>query len=64
MQSTNIVAIDKEACTGCGICVSMCPKRILSIDEQTGKCVVRDEHKCDRLAGCERACPAGAIKIR
>jgi 2-oxoglutarate ferredoxin oxidoreductase subunit delta len=59
----SIVQIDDNACTGCGICVSMCPKRILYIDKKTRKCAVTDESKCDRLAGCERACPAKAIKI-
>jgi 2-oxoglutarate ferredoxin oxidoreductase subunit delta len=63
MQAGSVVAIDKDSCTGCGLCVSMCPQRILFIDKKTKKCGVTDEGKCDRLAGCERACPANAIKI-
>jgi NAD-dependent dihydropyrimidine dehydrogenase PreA subunit len=35
----------------------------LYIDEKSGKCKVTDESKCDRLAGCEKACPVNAIKI-
>jgi 2-oxoglutarate ferredoxin oxidoreductase subunit delta len=58
-----IVNIDREACTGCGICVRMCPQQILVVDKKTKKCEVIDENKCDRLAGCERACPTSAIKI-
>jgi 2-oxoglutarate ferredoxin oxidoreductase subunit delta len=42
----------------------MCPKRILYIDASSAKCRVTDEKKCDKLGGCERVCPAGAIKIR
>ena len=63
MKADKIVNIDQEACTGCGACVSMCPKEILYINEKTQKCAVTDETKCDRLAGCERVCPADAIKI-
>lgn len=58
-----IVLIDEAACTGCGLCVKICPKGILSISETTGTCVVSDEQACDRLRGCQRKCPAGAIKI-
>lgn len=64
MGSQNrIVMIDEESCTGCGNCVAMCPKEILYLDPETGKCRVRDENQCDRLAGCQRACPAEAIRI-
>jgi len=58
-----IVIIDENLCTGCGKCVKMCPKKILYLDQETGKCRVTDETKCDRLAGCVRVCPAHAIRI-
>jgi len=57
------VIINEELCIGCGVCVSLCPKKILYIDEKSGKCKVSDETKCDRLRGCEKACPVDALKI-
>ena len=57
------VVIDREQCTGCGVCVRLCPKRILVLDKED-RCVVTDQQACDRLGGCERACPADAIHIR
>jgi NAD-dependent dihydropyrimidine dehydrogenase PreA subunit len=33
-----IVIIDEELCIGCGACVSLCPKKILYIDDKSGKC--------------------------
>ena len=62
-MANRIVAIDEEACTGCGACVDLCPRKILYLDETAGVCRVSDETKCDRLGGCERACPTGAIRI-
>jgi 2-oxoglutarate ferredoxin oxidoreductase subunit delta len=58
------VKIDPDLCTGCGICVSMCPKHILDIDPESGLCIVTDQDKCDLLGGCEFACPTGAITLK
>ena len=59
-----IVLINEVLCIGCAKCVELCPKQILYIDTDTKKCKVLDETKCDKLAGCERICPAKAIKIK
>jgi NAD-dependent dihydropyrimidine dehydrogenase PreA subunit len=63
IKMNKIVIIDEGLCVGCGACVSLCPKKILSMDEKSGKCRVTDESKCDRLRGCVKICPVGAIKI-
>ena len=58
------VIIDPELCTGCGVCVVMCPRQILEVDADTGVCKVTDQSKCDLLGGCEFQCPTGAISVR
>ena len=64
MTANRTVIIDEELCAGCMECVRLCPRKILYLDKVSGKCKVTDETKCNRLAGCERVCPAGAIKIK
>ena len=58
-----VVIIDADKCIGCGVCVEICPAKILYLDKNSGKCKVTYENKCDKLQGCERICPSGAIKI-
>ena len=57
-----VVQIDHSLCNGCETCVLMCPRQILFINED-GVCDVTDQSRCDRLRGCERACPEGAITV-
>lgn len=58
-----IVIIDEDLCIGCGACVSLCPKKILYIDDKSGKCKVTDESKCDHLRGCEKVYLVNALRI-
>jgi len=58
-----IVEIDEKLCSGCGVCVDMCPQKILYLDEKQNVCKVLDDLRCDQRAGCQNACPTGAIKI-
>ncbi len=59
-----IVVINEDLCTGCSLCVDLCPPQILYIDDKDNICKVKDETKCDRLKGCMRICPTGSITIR
>jgi NAD-dependent dihydropyrimidine dehydrogenase PreA subunit len=57
------VIVDGKLCIGCAKCVKLCPAKILFIDEKSRKCKVKEDFRCDKLRGCERACPVKAIKI-
>ena len=49
-------------CKGCGICVAMCPKSVLGINEEN-KVEVLKEEDCIACRQCEFHCPDFAIRI-
>ena len=54
--------INRDWCKGCGICVALCPKKVLELDAGDKAVVVRKEDCiCCRL--CELRCPDLAIEI-
>jgi Na+-translocating ferredoxin:NAD+ oxidoreductase RNF subunit RnfB len=56
-----IVRIDEDLCTGCGVCVSPCAEGAIVIVDGTAK-VVREE-LCDGAGFCLGVCPTGALTI-
>ncbi|KJR99769.1 MAG: hypothetical protein VR68_08520 [Peptococcaceae bacterium BRH_c4a] len=49
-------------CKGCNLCVTICPKGILSLDE-LGKITVDKPEECIGCGLCEGTCPDFAIKV-
>lgn len=52
--------VDKSRCTGCGLCVDICPFGAIKIDNQ-GKAEI-DIDRCKGCGKCQRKCPLKAIK--
>ncbi len=60
-MTRQIVRIDEEACTGCGLCVSPCAEGAIQIID--GKAKVVREELCDGAGFCLGVCPTGALTI-
>jgi Pyruvate/2-oxoacid:ferredoxin oxidoreductase delta subunit len=61
MVVRNIVKIDEEKCTGCGICVPSCAEGALKIVD--GKARLVKDIYCDGLGACLGKCPEDAITV-
>lgn len=56
-----IVRIEEDLCTGCGLCVSPCAEGAIQIVD--GKAKVIREELCDGAGFCLGVCPTGALTI-
>jgi NAD-dependent dihydropyrimidine dehydrogenase PreA subunit len=57
----NIITIDQEKCTGCGLCIPNCPEGAIQIIDNKARLV--SDLMCDGLGACLGHCPEGAITI-
>ncbi len=56
-----IITIDKEACNGCGLCVSACHEGAIGLVD--GKATLLRDDYCDGLGNCLPVCPVNAISF-
>ncbi len=52
--------VDEELCSGCKICIELCPYTAISFDEEK-KIASINEALCKGCGTCAAACPSGAI---
>lgn len=54
--------IDRDKCKGCGACLLVCPRDVLS--RLNGKVDVTDRDACIECGACRQNCPEEAISVR
>ena len=61
--------IERDRCKGCGLCIDVCPRHCLELDETTVNALghhpveLTDSALCTSCAICARACPDVAFTI-
>lgn len=56
-----IIHIDEEKCTGCGICADACHEGAIAVVDGKAR-LMRDDY-CDGMGDCLPTCPTGAISF-
>jgi len=63
------VMVNTERCKGCGLCVSVCPKKIMVMDKESinskgfNTAKMANQAECIDCAFCATICPDVAIEI-
>jgi ferredoxin len=55
------LSLDSEKCYGCGMCLEVCPHRVLAKDN--GKVSIKDKDACMECGACAKNCPSEALKV-
>jgi heterodisulfide reductase subunit A len=63
LHEPTTVPVNDELCSGCAICVTMCPYTARSMDPDRGVVAV-NEILCEGCGACAAACPSGAAQQR
>jgi heterodisulfide reductase subunit A len=63
LQDPLIAHVDEGICSGCGICVAICPYEAREMDPQKGISVVH-QALCQGCGACIAACPNNACELR
>lgn len=54
--------LDGDKCTGCGMCLEVCPHEVFKMD--TGRVEIRERDACMECGACSRNCPFDAISVQ
>ncbi len=60
LDRTVTTVIESELCTGCGLCIQVCPRETIALQDQKACVVGLESLNCGH---CAAACPTGAVRV-
>lgn len=61
LKNVATLKLDASKCTGCGICIEVCPHNVFSINNKKSEIVDRDA--CMECGACAKNCRFSAIEV-
>jgi NAD-dependent dihydropyrimidine dehydrogenase PreA subunit len=60
----NVVTLqfNKEKCSGCGMCLVVCPHAVFSMN--SGRVQIENRDGCMECGACAMNCPTGALRVQ
>jgi NAD-dependent dihydropyrimidine dehydrogenase PreA subunit len=62
LENVVTLKIDEEKCTGCGMCLEVCPHRVL--ERQASRISIQNRDACMECGACSRNCPFDALSVQ
>jgi NAD-dependent dihydropyrimidine dehydrogenase PreA subunit len=57
----NTLRLDQALCSGCGMCVNVCPHAVFA--RKNGVVAIVSPADCMECGACKKNCPTGAIQV-
>ncbi len=61
LRNVVTLALDQEKCVGCGLCLTVCPHAVFSMNN--GYAEIGNRDACMECGACMQNCPTGAVTV-
>ena len=62
LRNVSTLKLDTELCTGCGVCVLVCPNEVFEMNHHKAR--INDINDCMACGACELNCRFGALSVK
>lgn len=62
LKDVSTLKMDSNKCTGCGMCIEVCPHRVFALNN--GKSHIVDKNSCMECGACVKNCPFSALEVK